>query len=524
MIARAGLAALLGLLLAGCHSTGPIVFNCDGFEGPQGYGQAEVPSAYVRQIRGEPDPAPAPAGQWKAAAPAGLEAAIEKAQAENPLPAALQPPSPPSPERILTLDEALAQVREPAPPAKPDKGGEDDWLDLPGGAAPGPVAADLLLSGGGQWGAFGAGFLSQLNRAGFGQQYKFSIITGVSTGAFQAMFVGAGAPEDYAALERVYQPKAESLLVRRYKPSALAVVTGEMAAIGRLRVALEDQLCAPAALAQAMKAGGTLSRADVLRICPMVARLAEAGLVTTQRPKPDRLVFIGMVRADDGRFIAANATQIALDAYARPTSPARLRNAQQCLAAIGLASAAMPLFYQQVQIRDDAAGVGPRTYYDGGVRQSVFEAALAQDRQDAKVNKPLFVLRNGPTALLTRNGEQDQPGADPKTNGTADALNAALRAEKIVVNQVEVQSIADLRLTNPEGPVYFVTGDKFHQFTDPATGKTCTKQDKDAMFDPAFMACLHKFGMATASVPGGRGHLIEAWRRLKTAKEVGGRR
>ena len=45
MIARAGLAALLGLLLAGCHSTGPIVFNCDGFEGPQGYGQAEVPSA-----------------------------------------------------------------------------------------------------------------------------------------------------------------------------------------------------------------------------------------------------------------------------------------------------------------------------------------------------------------------------------------------------------------------------------------------------------------------------------------------
>jgi hypothetical protein len=75
----------------------------------------------------------------------------------------------------------------------------------------------------------------------------------------------------------------------------------------------------------------------------------------------------------------------------------------------------------------------------------------------------------------------------------ADALTNALRAEAIVVNQLEVQSIADLRLADPTGPIGLVTADGF----DRPPG-SCVKEPKDAMFSPSFMACLTRFGAARA--------------------------
>ncbi|OSE70090.1 hypothetical protein R592_24060, partial [Salmonella enterica subsp. enterica] len=133
--------------------------------------------------------------------------------------------------------------------------------------------------------------------------------------------------------------------------------------------------------------------------------------------------------------------------------------------------------------------MGDRVYYDGGVRQSVFEtmvaaqayaegraaALMAQSQGMANPPSPpmLYVVRNGPTVLTD----------DASPQKGADALTNALRAEAIVVNQLEVQSIADLRLADPTGPIGLVTADGF----DRPPG-SCVKEPKDAMFSPSFMA------------------------------------
>jgi predicted acylesterase/phospholipase RssA len=60
----------------------------------------------------------------------------------------------------------------------------------------------LELSGGGQYGAFGAGFLK--GWAESGQRPQFDIVTGVSTGALLASHAFLGTPEDDAVLEEIF--------------------------------------------------------------------------------------------------------------------------------------------------------------------------------------------------------------------------------------------------------------------------------------------------------------------------------
>lgn len=504
MIARGAFAGLLGLMLAGCSTTGPIVFNCDGFYGPQGYGQESRPSPLVARIRGEAlspvDAAPPPTIPDHGFLEGG----------PTPQPAA-------GPKRILTLDQALDQALARAASDKQQV--ESQGLVGAQGDEHRPEPASLLLSGGGQWGAFGAGYLSRLHERGFAQHYDFSTITGVSTGAFQALFVAVGTPAAYQKLASVYAPPREKHLVRRYDPRFLAAVTGEMAAIGRLRARLEEALCEPRALARALKSNNPLDRKAIGEICPLMTALAAAGAAPAGHN-----AFIGMVRADDGKFISANATQIARDVIDRPATAAQVRNAQQCITAIGLASAAMPLFYQQVQIGDRANTVPPRTYFDGGVRQSVFEAQIAQKQAESGAQLPIFVLRNGPTHLLTRGPkgkDRDRPGPDPRANRKTNALDAAMRAEQIVVNQIEVQSIADLRLSHPNGTTRFITADGFHQFTPPGANATCGKSDKNAMFEPDFMTCLQSYGRARADRGGEGSALLDAWEDLPQIATAG---
>ena len=61
-------------------------------------------------------------------------------------------------------------------------------------ASGGAPSADnfLILSGGGQWGAFGSGFLTGWSKNGAGaaeRPQRFNLVTGVSTGALQATSV-----------------------------------------------------------------------------------------------------------------------------------------------------------------------------------------------------------------------------------------------------------------------------------------------------------------------------------------------
>lgn len=351
--------------------------------------------------------------------------------------------------------------------------------------------AVLLLSGGGQWGAFGAGFLAYLHA--HQRLPAFQTITGVSTGGLQSLFVAVDDPAYYAMLLKHYAPESEDEIVDRHSRQAMAALTGSVAGLKPLRKKIEQAICTGAA--------------DDAASCPMIGKLAGS----------NRNVYIGFVEAQSGKMQYFDVVRVAKQAPVLG-----YRKVQQCLTGAALASAAMPGFFQQVRVQD-------KTYYDGGVRQSVFEvsvadkitkAVTAQKRlvlmrngaapaQTARL--PLYVIRNGPTTVKEDNvsGKPENCNADCK----ADLITNVLRAEAIVVNELEIGSIAALRLVRPDGPISLITADGYNspfKLPNETMSQPCVKP-KAIMFDPDFMVCLQKLGRSKA-------YRDPAWRPLSEIK------
>lgn len=359
----------------------------------------------------------------------------------------------------------------------------------------------LLLSGGGQWGAFGVGLMNQLVENG--QFPDFAVVTGVSTGALQSLFVGAGLDRQDAegkairdALQLAYSPKKEGDIVDRESIQALAAFDGAMANLKPLKRRFEQRIC-PAIYDPNSPAG----RAGVC-------------IVRTLRDAKGRKVLLGMIEANSGEFGYVDVQEL-LKPYG--DSPKELGEATQCLAGAALASAAVPVFYQQVR-------VDGKTYYDGGVRQSVFLASVADAQRVAREivrrkraellgreviaaaparDADIYVIRNGPTLLPP--DEVVMPGYPSKIDKHADALRAAQRGEAIMVNQLEVTSIAGLRLSRPGGAIWFVSADGYRNYT-PTYDRhiTCgpikeAENNRNMMFIPDFMRCLMDYGRNRAT-------------------------
>ena len=151
----------------------------------------------------------------------------------------------------------------------------------------------------------------------------------------------------------------------------------------------------------------------------------------------------------------------------------------------------MPGFYQQVRVSYVGAN-GQRvskTLLDGGVRQSVFLPAVSSAMRQAAAATTggfapaeLYVVRNGPTTGKL----------DPDANGSRDVLSTALRSYDIVVNQLEVGSLAALRVEYPELPIKLATADGR------PTDRCLEKRNEKRMFDPDFMTCLRGVGVTKA--------------------------
>ena len=326
----------------------------------------------------------------------------------------------------------------------------------------GPETAVLMLSGGGQWGAFGAAYLAQTRTNNALPDFTF--VSGVSTGALQSLFVSIGTPEAYDLLLAAYSPAKESDIVDRGGPLSV-LFTGSMAGLKPLRTRIEAALCADAVID------------DLATACPidaLRAMMTPAG--------QSRIVLIGFVEAASGKFQYVDVVELA---------QLPRRTARTCITGAALASAAMPVSFQQVRINGT-------TYYDGGVRSSVFEANIAAAAEalsrgsapapldgrpapaDALV--PIYVMRNGPTTV--------EP--DDKVDSDDGALTAAQRAEAILVNQNEVNSIAVIRIAHPAGPLWMTSADGYAQ-------AGCSKPKDGTMFSPPFMACLRQLGRDKAN-------------------------
>lgn len=340
----------------------------------------------------------------------------------------------------------------------------------------------LILSGGGQWGAFGAAFLQKLDENG--KLPAFDVITGISTGAMQSLILGDTKAGKLTRLLDEYTIADENEIVDR-GPRFLAIIRGSIAGLEPLLAKTEKALCANAVV----DAATSVESANCL-----LTRLA-----SEQGPA----VVVGFVEADTGRLMVADVNRLAraIHSAAEPpmSAPERLRRARTCVAAAAIASSAMPVFYQQLQVVHRRNGKTVRqTLLDGGVRQSVFLPAIAQrsaivDERagaDEAEQTQIFVIRNGPTS-----GKLDLDA-----NGNADALTMALAAYDIVVNQLEVSSIAGLRIDLPDQPIALATADG--KPTDACVAeRDASKTRKARMFDPDFMACLQRVGARKAAQP-----------------------
>ncbi|MEH3104108.1 MAG: patatin-like phospholipase family protein [Sphingomonas phyllosphaerae] len=293
----------------------------------------------------------------------------------------------------------------------------------------------LVLSGGGQWGAFGAGFLKGWSERGTGastRPERFDVVTGVSTGALQATFAFLGRGQDQALLD-AYSITNERQLVRRHG-NLFFLNHASMADIGPLEGYLRTRL---------------------RPLLDQVAAPENAG----------RRLLVGAVDGLDGRMYAFDLTRMAREL----TGPER----EDCYVGALLSSAAVPIVFRQVQ-------VSGKPYLDGGVRQSVFVTEIqeaAGRALDAGARKgTIYVLMNGdvtPTRVAA---------LPPKLLPTVNRLRS------IVFNQVELSSVFAVASRFPGMTTKVAT----------AAGHDCeAPQDEESeVFSPTVMACLRRYGQA----------------------------
>lgn len=300
----------------------------------------------------------------------------------------------------------------------------------------------LILSGGGKWGAYGAGLLQawSAQAAPADRRPEFAVVTGISTGALQSTFAFLGASADQQLVD-AYRIEREAQLVRRHGP-LFFLSHGSTADISPLR-------------------GYAMTRVAPL-LDPVAAEAARG-----------RKLFVGAVDALDGKMYAIDLTRIA--------SELQGREREECYVGALLASAAIPVIFRQVTIN----GV---PYFDAGVRHSVFVTGVqAAAARSAKAEGPgrLFVLMNGVTEL------KEVGSVKPSL------LGAGARLRTIVFDQIEKNSI-DAASRSAPGLKTFVADIPAEHGCGNPNGDGNPDSDED-IFNPALMACLIEKGRGAFS-------------------------
>ena len=222
----------------------------------------------------------------------------------------------------------------------------------------------LLLSGGGGWGAYGAGFLSGWTDRAPGldtPRPQFDVVTGVSTGAIIAPFALLG-------------PGYDPVLTQSYR----GVSSGDLfSSRSVFTLPFWNSLYDPHQLEQKLKA--TLDDRTI----------AGLGAAAVQ----GRSVWVGAVNFDSGEF-----SEFDLTAMAHGLSPATARKA---IVKRIMAASAIPVFLPPKFI-------GGCMYMDGGVRENLFIAEIVQAiersiggwRSAGEADVDLYAVINGPVKPL----------------------------------------------------------------------------------------------------------------------------
>jgi len=339
----------------------------------------------------------------------------------------------------------------------------------------------LSLSGGGQWGAYGAGFLngwSGFDAANGGwsdpampylRRQDIDFVTGISTGAMQTTLVLAGSadePVNGVPAEEV-RAKADELLKESYLDPR----------IGRL--ARQHNLLEAALFHDSLY--------DVSGLERVVRHTASDYLPVYQQLPTRKRAYVGTVDLDAGDFKVADLKAMA-DAPAAGLEDSRK---SACISESILASAAIPI------------GFPPRfidrhMFVDGGTRLGLFSTIFlthpkvqaAIERANLKVY--VSVIING-----NQSSDSYKTRRTKVKNGLVDIAKGAMSNG---IDQIYKDSVyrteMDLRTAFPSG--YFsrytyVSNQEIRKSDAPNCVKSVRDQNEDE-FDPTFMACLYKLG------------------------------
>lgn len=321
----------------------------------------------------------------------------------------------------------------------------------------------VLLSGGGQWGAFGAGFLkgwSEDSRSRTARPDRPDAVTGVSTGAVQATAVYLG---------RAY----DDLLVNEYNIASQSELVKDRGSLFFLTAGSRgDQR--------------RLYRKLVHELDPLIDKVTAESEIN-----PSRSLAVGVVDAQSGRSQAIDLIAIA-QAF---KAPGQRQIRDQCYAGAILASSAIPVDFTQVRDRLPVNGL-PSVYLDGGVRHAAIVGKVLKLWSSQSAKARAFLIVNAETTLAP------SPASDLRPD-VLGALDLTLRS---MIDQIEMEAIFDTAASLPGTLTWYVTAD----------GNECHGvRGSEHFFSPPFMRCLAKYGEATWSSGSNPWVPIEVYRSAK---------
>jgi hypothetical protein len=326
--------------------------------------------------------------------------------------------SPLAPDALSPYEQQLAQDLAAAYELR-------NFSEPAGGGEP-PALTQLILSGGGQWGSFGSGFMRGWVRRTGDRLPRFDSVTGVSTGALQSTlaFLGTGTPptagRQFPAGED-FKPGWEHDPERVYDVDDLKA---------GYWIQNQDTLYHYSGVSGVIRHG---TAGDLSPLERRMKRLIsfETLLAVQREGQKHRSLRVALVDWDSGRAMSVDMVKLANQV--RPDG-SNFAAVQQCYVGVLLAASSETLAMPPVRIGDPSRDT---LYYDAGIRFGVFASqGLNAAREALKahpgVRSTLYVIANNELRVA--------PTTDAKRNKW-NALDLAGRGRQILVNQVYLMSI-----------------------------------------------------------------------------------
>ncbi len=377
----------------------------------------------------------------------------------------------------------------------------------------------LFLSGGSQSGAFGAGYLDEWSKLNGGLP-KFSVVTGISTGALQSTAAFTGRPE---LAVKVAAITSESDLLEAY-------IDGTEIA-GGLKLGAVTSLIRRGAISDLVP---LRVRLDEIITEDLLLEVAKGG-------DENRKLYVGVTDFDTGGAVAMDMTTLA---QLYRDNPSKRQIYKTCYREILIASSIVPVAAKPVFLDN-------RMYIDGGVRFGVFTediGPLLREKNERRgafevspirrpLETPIHIILNGDGVPSRQCGKPEEfcDGNRPKDINVGPHKNwsfpsLAVRAVDLLSNQVSRLSvdrasnlerdfenvIRFAKIDETEKDAFKMNSDLLPSVLQPQENQTLTcrqwrevddspinalgeSQQTPVEFHPRYMHCLIAYGRSIAA-------------------------